>query len=165
MVMPAVRYVQQLLPPVQPVSDQIDGGVVEHMQALEMDAPAIVDGDHDGIEAVYDVGDRLQSVPQHIHYALRGDELSMLSLHDYCRLINIRPITAKDGNDTGQGRQCNGKFRFVESHPLAESHIQVLRSKIATVVVRPSPPRMPEFDQLPPFRAGPKATQADSAAA
>jgi hypothetical protein len=165
MVMPAVRYAQQLLPPVQHVSEQLDGAVGEHMQALEMDAPAILDGPHDVSEAVYTAGDSLQSVPQHIHYALRGNELSVFSLYDYCRLINIRPITAKDGNDTGQGRQCNGKFRFDEAHPLAESHIQVLRSKIATVVVRPSPPRMPEFDHQPPFQSGPKAKQAETAAA
>ena len=165
MVMPAVRYVQALQPPRQQEPEQDDDAHVEHMEALEMDAPAIVDGAHDVSEAVYNDGDTLQSVPQHVNYALRGDELSVLSLYDYCRLVNIRPVTAKDGTDTGQGRQCNGQFRFDEAHPLFASHVQVLRSKIATVVVRPNPPRMPEFEQLPPFRAGPKATQADAAAA
>jgi hypothetical protein len=165
MVMSAVRYVQHLQPPMQHVLTPIDGNAVEDMQALEMDAPAIVDGAHDVGEAVYLDGEKIQSVPQHINYALRGEKLSVFSLYDYCRLINIRPKTAKDGNDTGQGRQANGQFLFDEPHPLAASHIQVLRSKVATVVVKPSPPRMPEFDDLPPFSAGPKAKQADSAAA
>jgi hypothetical protein len=166
MVMSAVHYVQSLLPaavPQVPVLD--DGAVVEHMQALEMDAPAIVDDAPDASEAVYNDGDKLQSVPQHVHYALRGAGLSMLNLIEYCRLINIRPLTAKDGQDTGQGRQCNGQFRFDAAHPLYASHIQVLRSKIATVVLRPSPPRMPEYAHLPPFAAGPKATQAAYCAA
>jgi hypothetical protein len=64
--------------PQVPVHD--DGAVVEHMQALEMDAPAIVDDAPDASEAVYNDGDKLQSVPQHVHYALRGAELRRLEL-------------------------------------------------------------------------------------
>lgn len=159
MVMPAVKYVQSLRPP-RPVVPAADGNAsdgVERIAALEHDAPAINPDEVDVSEPVYDAGTSVKSVPQHINYAERGDELRALSLYDYCRLVLIKPIAASAAQSeqhqqrqTGAGRQCNRQFRFNEAHPLHGSHVQTLRSKICTVVVRPSPPRMPEFDTCTP---------------
>jgi hypothetical protein len=159
MVMPAVKYVQSLRPPI-PVVPAADGNAVNDVdlvEALEHDAPAIDPNDVDVSEPVYDACDVIKSVPQHINYAERGDELRALSLYDYCRLVLIKPITAsaaqsgqRQQRQTGAGRQSNQQFRFNAAHPLHGSHVQTLRSKICTVVVRPSPPRMPEFANWPP---------------
>jgi hypothetical protein len=67
----------------------------------------------------------VKAVPQHVHYAYRGEKLAMLSLYEYVALINIIPISPKkrqDGVATEEtmmkGRHPNAVFLFESSHPL-----------------------------------------------
>jgi hypothetical protein len=152
--------------PFDAAPEAIGGVVEEFMESLEMDnvvmEASVASGGH-----VYMDGDRAHAVSQHTHYALRGSELSMLSLHDYCRLIAIKVKIASTDvvREDAPGRKCNGKFKFEDTHPLVNSHVQVLRSKVVTIRPCPPPPRMPEFTTAPPHAAGAKADLAEKAAA
>jgi hypothetical protein len=143
----------------------IGGAAGEFLEELEMENVVLHVSASEG-GRLYTEGDRVHPVSQHTHYALRGTELATFSLHDYCRLIAVKPVAevTRDKVDA-PGRKCNGKFKFDESHPLHQSHVQVMRSKVTTVRPCPPPPRMPEFSTPPPFAAGPKARQAENAAA
>jgi hypothetical protein len=96
MVMPAVKYVQSLRPPRSVVRDDDGHAIVEveRTEALEHEAPAIDPNNVNESEPVYEDGSTIKSVPQHINYAERGEELSAYSLYDYCRLVLIKPLSA-----------------------------------------------------------------------
>lgn len=66
-------------------------------------------------------------MPQHIHYAYRGDHLAIFSLYEYVALIDVIPIkkgakTIANKSDphkkSGAGRHANGLFSFGVNHPL-----------------------------------------------
>ena len=54
---------------------------------------------------------------------------------------NLNSQIAKKGNKTG--RKKRKKIRFHESHPLYNSHVQVLKAKQATVIINGHPPTYP----------------------
>jgi len=133
------------------------------LEALEFDADELGDLVVDARAELYVDGDaQPKSVPQHIHYSLRGPGLALLSLHDYCRLVVVKPLTALQQQQQQQqqqqpiraGRRMNARFQFDPEHPLHASHVQCLRSKHCTVQTQPRPPRMPE---LPSAITGSKA--------
>jgi hypothetical protein len=135
--------------------------------AMEFDAAEIGAVDVGGRADLYmDRNDQPKSVPQHLHYSMRGSELDMLSLHDWCRLIVVKPFNQPQQQEQqeqqeqhdqqdqpmqrgqrrrqGAGRPINKQFRFDPEHPLYDSHVQCLRSKHCTLQLQPPPPRMPE---------------------
>ena len=99
------------------------------------------------------------AIPQHIHYAYRGEALSFLCLYTYAALISVvkklphkKKVNQEETLDGGEatiseidddtvaeeedttdmshaGRKKNGTFCFAEGHPQAKTHHQVLRSK------------------------------------
>jgi hypothetical protein len=150
--------------------DGVAGALGELVEALEFDAVEMGALDVEGRAELYmDGNDQPKSVPQYLHYSLRGPELDMLSLHDWCRLIVVKPFNQpqqheqqeeqeeneqlEQHNQPGQrgrqrrggaGRPSNTQFRFDSGHPLYDSHVQCLRSKHCTLQLQPPPPRMPE---------------------
>ena len=78
---------------------------------------------------IYVSDKKIVAVPQHIHYAYRGEELHLLSLYEYAALIDVIPKHWKkqptDQNnekpDTG-GRAVNATFEFLIGHPLHGKH-------------------------------------------
>jgi hypothetical protein len=153
------------------------GAAADFIDALEFDAAELGDDMLEPPSELYvERGEAPKTVQQHIHYALRGDELAMLSLHDYCRLISVKPLTKKGEEQRIQqqqqqqqqqhrrpGRQGNKTFFFEPEHPLHGSHVQSLRSKHCTVLMQPPPPRMPELQSAP--NAGSRGKAAVTAAA
>ena len=143
--------------------DGVAGALGEFVEAMEFDAAEIGALDVGGRADLYiDGTDQPKSAPQHVHYSMRGNELDMFSLHDYCRLIAIKPFNQPQQQDQhdqqdqqrrraggqqqrrGAGRPSNTQFRFDPAHPLYDSHVQCLRSKHCTLQLQPPPPRMPE---------------------
>ncbi len=76
---------------------------------------------------------KLRSAKQHEHYRWRGELLKDLILYEYVAMIDVRK-RPKSERPIRPGRQPNPTFDFNNKHPLAESHIQVLRSKFYQVL-------------------------------
>jgi hypothetical protein len=144
--------------------DSAAGALGEFVEAMEFDAAEMEALDVGGRAELYvDGNDQPKSVPQYVHYSMRGNELDMLSLHDWCRLIVVKPFNQPQQQEQqeqhdqqdqprqrgqhqrrGAGRPINMQFRFDPEHPLYDSHVQCLRSKHCTLQLQPPPPRMPE---------------------
>lgn len=119
-----------------------------------------------GTEIKRDADGKIVAVDQYVHYRWRGKELGDLNFYEYCALIIVSEKEklegmsdeGSEGNEQGnnapgpvQGtaqqpaarqagkRQKNGRFEFLEAHPLHETHIQRLRSKIAVPVLAGKP--------------------------
>lgn len=146
--------------------------VADFIDALEFDAAELGEVDIAARAEIYGApGEEPKSVPQHVHYAMRGSELLLLSLYDYCRIISIKPKVKQQEQQQEQqnpaprraaGRRANKTLEFAAEHPLHASHVQCLRSKHCTVILQPPPPRMPEH---PIGCTGSKAKAAAKAAA
>ena len=74
---------------------------------------------------IYKTGKKIVAVPQHIHYAYRSNDLSILSLYEYVSLIDV--VVKPDKKTTGDkrcnseehhGRESNRIIHFDKSHPL-----------------------------------------------
>jgi hypothetical protein len=78
-------------------------------------------------------------IPQHIHYAYRGEGLRELNLYEFTALISVVPIPQNDkessNNYFGPGRKRNSTFFFQEGHPLVNTHYCRLASKQRTPIL------------------------------
>ena len=108
------------------------------------------------------------SVPQFvpvqypIHWWFRGKELAMLTQMEYAATIDIKPLHSVDSSQADcstnsslddhhkGGRPKRKMFQFHPSHPLFESHCQVLRAKQHTLIFHAHPPKNPGPPPLPP---------------
>ena len=112
-------------------------------------------GEKTGYAAVYQdhKGDKV-AVSQAHHYAYRDEQLSSLNSYVFAQAFNIRKMKKEDriwyekelqgqnqGGDIRAGRPCD-RFRLLEPHPLAKSHVLVRRAKLATPTwAGPPPPK------------------------
>jgi hypothetical protein len=102
-------------------------------------------------------------IPPYEHYRFRGKELQSLCFYEYFGLIAVTLIKkkskkeigdesedeSKESKGTKSGRPHNQSFRFSPSHPLAHTHHQTLRSKLAIPLIAGTIPR--EMPSLAPF--------------
>lgn len=107
-----------------------------------------------GGAAIYHVKDAqgvetLVPVPQHVHYANRGEHLEQLSLVAYACVIEVVAVKKREGEvdedleeeqRQGQERQesrrrPNTTYEFDVHHPLHLSHVQRTRSKLLIPVL------------------------------
>ena len=91
------------------------------------------DGYNEGEDVHIGKDKKLRSAKQHEHYRWRGELLKDLILYEYAAMIDVRK-RPKSEKPIRPGRQPNPTFEFHKDHPLAESHIQVLRSKFYQVL-------------------------------
>ena len=83
---------------------------------------------------------------QYLHYRHRGPALHNWCLYEFCALVDIVP--KPEGTDFDAevdaaprpGRKANGKFEFDAQHPLALTHMMVLRSKHKIPILAGSSP-------------------------
>jgi hypothetical protein len=96
-----------------------------------------------GSAPVYNVNGISTPIPQHLHYAWRGEALALIPLYLYVAIIVIVPKTPPDSS-LAQRREANQTFDFAEQHPLVSTHTQRLRSKQVTPILAgiqsPNPP-------------------------
>lgn len=99
-------------------------------------------------------------VPQHLNYSLRGEALRAVALVEYACIIEV--VRCGDDDDGGiesggsvaasgrhrAGRRPNTVFRFDARHPLAETHVQRLRSQQRTPIFAGS--GVPAYPGPPP---------------
>lgn len=117
--------------------------------------------------SVYTVNNNRIAVPQHLHYAFRGERLQFLNLYEWAALISVEPInkivpnesstTTNDLQDKGDittheanhqhriaaGRPSNSTFQFAPEHPLFFTHVQRIRSKTKIPISVGRKPRPP----------------------
>ena len=92
-------------------------------------------------------------VPYPKHWAYRGYELRQLTMYEYAATVDIKLRSKKTDEPTTsqRGRKKRVEFEFHSSHPLAASHVQVLKSKQPTLIVNAFPPKHPgeppQFDE------------------
>jgi hypothetical protein len=106
---------------------EMEEDLLEPMALASQNNPG-EDEDADTSKAdIYVTQDRIKAVPQHIHYAYRGEHLAIFSLYEYVALIDVIPMkkgvktVASDcepHKKSGAGRRANGLFRFADNHPL-----------------------------------------------
>lgn len=104
-----------------------------------------------------DDGKDYKTVPVHYpaHWWCRGDMLKDLTWVEYAALIDVKPKSTQqddedDGNDAADttknkkpGRKTRQQFEFTPQHPLASTHVQVLRAKQPTLIFNAHPPKHP----------------------
>ena len=109
-----------------------------------------------GNSEIYKGPEGIVAVPQHIHYSFRGHHLLHYSLYEYAALIDIIPKKKKNSEKTDdqlenhyenkKGRKTNALYEFDTKHPLFQTHIQRIRSKIKVPAIvdrtpKPPPPK------------------------
>lgn len=74
---------------------------------------------------IYVTKNSIKAMPQHVHYACRGEQLAMLSLYEYVALIDVISLKkqevymkANEKETRGPGRLANGTFLCASCHPL-----------------------------------------------
>ena len=82
-------------------------------------------------------------VSQAVHYSYRGTKLAFYSLFEYAAIITIVEKPKENERSSGAGRKRNAVFEFAEGHPLRESHVQQIRSKLCVPTPIQKPPKPP----------------------
>ena len=82
-------------------------------------------------------------VSQAVHYSYRGTKLAFYSLFEYAAIITIVEKQKENERSSGAGRKRNAVFEFAEGHPLRESHVQQIRSKLCVPTPIQKPPKPP----------------------
>ena len=129
--------------------------------------PASVERDYQAKAKIYsipcDSGDGSKKLPvcYQTNYRYTGENLAMLSRHEYFALVAVKekPNLSNTGvsNHTKRGRKKNAVFEFDKGHPLHATHAQYLRSKQPVVIFSGKPPPHPD----PPPLALPQSGEDD----
>lgn len=82
----------------------------------------------------------LKAVPQHIHWKYRGTNLQNFSLFEYCGIIDVIKKPKEKQTTSKRGRKSNSWFLFCSEHPLYETHVQRIRSKLMIPILSGTPP-------------------------
>ena len=111
-----------------------------------------------GNSEIYKGPEGIVAVPQHIHYSFRGHHLLHYSLYEYAALIDIIPKKKKNSEKTDdqlenhyenkKGRKTNALYEFDTKHPLFQTHIQRIRSKIKVPAIVDRTPKPPNLRNL-----------------
>jgi hypothetical protein len=111
---------------------------------------------------LFHVGGKYISIPQHVHYAYRGEALKQYSLMEYLCIIQVMPMLTKkikkkstqvDADDDevtedqayiDPANYKNGRIPFDTRHPLCSTHVQMIRSSLAVpILAGKEPPKLP----------------------